>query len=136
MHQQCYGIPVIPKGDWVCNVCLNFGQHGKYLRCPLCDKRGGALKPSNLRADCDLFEHLNPNYHAFLKSYVSENFIKNAPQTIFLTDAIPADINKDDDTKATTNDESDSNFSENLYYDIQFLDDKFTGNLFVKMLLF
>lgn len=133
VHQRCYGIPVIPKGDWICNVCLNFGPQGKCLRCPLCDKRGGALKPTCIRADSDLFEYLNPSYHAFLKSYASEDFIKNAPKTLFATDAISGDtqeLNKDDDTKATTNDDSDSNFSENLYYDIQFLNDKFTGRIF------
>ncbi|EGR30068.1 PHD-finger family protein, putative [Ichthyophthirius multifiliis] len=38
VHQKCYGIPKIPNEDWICELCLNFGPNGRFLRCPLCPK--------------------------------------------------------------------------------------------------
>lgn len=78
VHQQCYGIVNIPKGDWICDLCLNFGPEGKYLRCPLCTKRGGALKPTVLWADTYYFANLNPEFHEFLSTYCREERIRNA----------------------------------------------------------
>lgn len=71
VHQDCYGIIEVPKGDWICKLCLEFGPNGKYMRCPLCTKRAGALKPTKLAATTNLFEHINPEYHAYLKSYAN-----------------------------------------------------------------
>lgn len=137
VHQECYGIPTIPEGDWICDVCLNFEENGKYLRCPLCDKRGGAMKPSHLRADTDLFENLNPGYDAFLKSYANPEFMKNHAKTKYLSvkdlkdgkkKDHEGDRDRDDASVKSNEEDSDDDGLENLYYDIQFIDDNFNGN--------
>lgn len=78
VHQQCYGIVDIPSGDWICELCLNFGPEGRYLRCPLCTKRGGALKPTVLWADTQYFANLNPDYHEFLSRYCKDDKVRTA----------------------------------------------------------
>jgi hypothetical protein len=43
VHQYCYGVPLIPEGDWFCQRCearLDESQ----APCVLCPKRGGALR--------------------------------------------------------------------------------------------
>jgi hypothetical protein len=42
VHQQCYGISVIPEGDWYCLPCAA-GSKPSELSCTLCAVRGGAL---------------------------------------------------------------------------------------------
>lgn len=39
--QACYGIPMIPYGEWLCRVC---SARDKQARCILCPIEGGALK--------------------------------------------------------------------------------------------
>ena len=49
VHQSCYGIERIPENDWMCNNCITFGfVRGMMVKCILCPKRGGAMKPSNI----------------------------------------------------------------------------------------
>eukprot|EP00043_Microstomoeca_roanoka_P000319 m.27428 g.27428 ORF g.27428 m.27428 type:complete len:801 (-) comp10246_c1_seq1:186-2588(-) len=42
VHQVCYGIKVIPEGNWYCCACQLGAVH---LSCCLCSGKGGALKP-------------------------------------------------------------------------------------------
>lgn len=50
VHQKCYGIGVIPEGDWICDVCQAFGHNqGRLLKCYLCSIRGGAMKQTTTR---------------------------------------------------------------------------------------
>ena len=49
VHQRCYGIDKIPDNDWICNNCWAFNlRRGIMVKCILCPKRGGAMKPTNL----------------------------------------------------------------------------------------
>ena len=50
-HQLCYGMQKVPKEDWLCDLCVQFGPKGKYLRCWLCNCRGGVLKNSEVTAN-------------------------------------------------------------------------------------
>ncbi|EAS02021.2 PHD zinc finger protein (macronuclear) [Tetrahymena thermophila SB210] len=68
VHQRCYGIPKIPNDDWICELCLSFGPEGKYLRCALCTKRGGAMKPSKIPITSNIFQHTNTQYYEFQKT--------------------------------------------------------------------
>jgi len=127
VHQQCYGIPVLPEGDWICDVCITFQEKGKYLRCPFCDKRGGAMKPTCTRVDTNLFEFANPDFDAFLKTYSSADsvkaFPKNKPPNLY--------INKAKSQKSGGNhhqqEEDEEEEEEDLYYDFELLDENFTG---------
>jgi len=95
----------------------------------MCDKRGGAMKPSLLRADTDLFETLNPGFHTYLKSYANPEFMKNAGKVKYLSikdQKLPKKNNQEQE-EGDDEEEPDEEFTENLYYDIQFLNDKFTG---------
>ena len=95
----------------------------------MCDKRGGALKPSLLRADTEMFDTFNPGYHTFLKSYATPEFMKNAGKAKYLSTKDQKMPKKNEEQQEEEDDksESDGEFSKNLYYDIQFLDEKFTG---------
>ena len=50
VHQLCYGIEELPEEDWICELCIQFGEKGKNMRCPCCTRRGGAMKPSEIIA--------------------------------------------------------------------------------------
>lgn len=44
-HTKCYGIPSVPEGAWLCDMCQVFGsQAAKTLPCVLCPVKGGLLK--------------------------------------------------------------------------------------------
>lgn len=48
VHQACYGISVIPDGEWLCKACKEFGSASqKKVSCVLCPNVGGAFKPTS-----------------------------------------------------------------------------------------
>ncbi len=62
VHQSCYELYKIPKDDWVCELCEHFGKDGKFVRCALCNCRGGALKKTQLSFDNKILQRNNPGY--------------------------------------------------------------------------
>ncbi|CAD8169898.1 unnamed protein product [Paramecium octaurelia] len=64
VHQKCYGLENIIS-NWICDLCLNFGSKGKFLKCPLCPKLGGAMRQTTLTMKDSIFEQSNPNYHTY-----------------------------------------------------------------------
>jgi len=95
------------------------------MRCPLCSKRGGALKPTTLRADTNIFEHLNPSFHAFLKSYARPELFRNLPKKI-----IPKYKEPNPETLDLTKmseEDANKNYLEHLYYNYFLLSYEFTG---------
>ncbi len=60
VHQSCYGIETLPEGDWVCYNCEIFGfKRGLVVKCLLCPKLGGAMKPTNIFSTAENYKMYN-----------------------------------------------------------------------------
>ncbi|XP_050426553.1 protein AF-10-like [Adelges cooleyi] len=46
VHQACYGIRSVPKGEWLCRKCEAYKEKNIKAKCELCPSKDGALKPT------------------------------------------------------------------------------------------
>ena len=52
VHQDCYGVPFIPEGQWLCRKCML--APGQQVTCELCPSKDGAFKQTNTNKWCHL----------------------------------------------------------------------------------
>lgn len=81
VHQDCYGVRIVPEGQWLCSWCsweaLKKAESNTY-DCVLCPSKWGALKPV---AEVDSNETVGRTgtrfAHLFCSQWVPETFIGN-----------------------------------------------------------
>jgi hypothetical protein len=120
VHQKCYGIAKVPDGDWFCEVCITFGPEGKFVRCPFCTRRGGAMRETSFGSHDKFWQTRNLSYYNFHEGVDPEQ-----SQETFLDPNIAnliKDAHKDSiDKKSYTNPKNPYqdtvDFEENLFYD-------------------
>lgn len=123
VHQHCYGLLNIPNDDWFCLLCRTYGPQGKFMRCPLCTKRGGAMKPCSLRITDATWSMNNPSYGQFAIS---------GPHTppIAFSDLAPSEHHeKNDELSNLTKPEDREDYKEKLFYDFHQLKDDDLGTI-------
>lgn len=98
------------------------------MRCPLCTKRGGALKPTTIRADTNILESLNLPFHAFLKSYAKPELFRNLPKKLYVSQR-PTETNPPEEIDLTKVNDTDSkkSYLDHLYYNYHLTNFEFHG---------
>ena len=83
-HECCYGLRSSKLGDkWYCELCSDYGEIGKSIKCILCPNTGGCLKDISVKSiekNSDKFETLNtfldfqfyPKKHKKLRKVMKE----------------------------------------------------------------
>lgn len=81
VHQSCYGITPVPRDEWKCDLCKTYGEKGKYLRCALCTRRGGAMKPCDRKSNDEIWNAIHHDYwdHA-ISGPVTEEIRESPPR--------------------------------------------------------
>lgn len=62
VHQKCFVMKEIPKGNWICDLCIAYGPNGIHMQCPLCWKRGGVMRRCNIESYSEFWKTKNPDY--------------------------------------------------------------------------
>jgi hypothetical protein len=68
VHQKCYDIPIVPDGDWFCDVCST-GADAKIQKCELCSYTGESYKMTDAGAWT----------HSICSNWIPEIYVKQAP---------------------------------------------------------
>ncbi len=58
VHQTCYGIQIVPKGDWYCQRCTLSSENSQDIRCSICRLAGGAMKLLRVPGKADEWAHV------------------------------------------------------------------------------
>ena len=81
VHQDCYGVGIVPEGQWLCSWCswkASTKAESSTAECVLCPSKGGAVKPV---VEVDSKETVGREgtkfAHLFCSQWVPETFIGN-----------------------------------------------------------
>ena len=72
-HQQCYGLPYVPEGNWVCELCKYYGPAGRSMMCSLCPRRGGCMRRIDIASTSECWRRLSPVYFNYMKQEKCES---------------------------------------------------------------
>lgn len=81
VHQDCYGVHVVPEGQWLCSWCIRKASRkveSSTSECLLCPIKGGALKPV-LEVDSkgNIVKKGMKFAHLFCSQWIPETYIGN-----------------------------------------------------------
>ena len=108
VHQKCYGILVVPEGDWICHLCLAFDnvEISKNMECILCPKLGGAMKPCTLKKSSNSYKVMIKNRKS---PFLKDNNLKNINLNNNLINFNSNEIKDEKNAEDIINDENSKN---------------------------
>ena len=113
VHQLCYRLSAVPSADWICDLCLQHKEKGRYMACPLCTRRGGAMAETDCPVSDQFLIGVNPELARFAKG--NRKKAKNSKSSRLLQDSTVED--EADELDAAVADKTKyEDFYKNLYY--------------------
>lgn len=61
VHQGCYRMTELPKQEWICDLCKELKNQGRYLRCGTCTRRGGVMLKTDCQRSKEFVRSVNPD---------------------------------------------------------------------------
>jgi bromodomain and PHD finger-containing protein 1 len=110
VHQRCIRLEELPNQDWICDLCLEFKDRGRYMRCVMCTRRGGVMLETDCQTSSEFIKSVYPAMHVPKKK---KNANRNPQNQTVMSEAGMDDYHEQ---SKEADRERYKEFYQNLYY--------------------